>query len=90
MGKRQALAGSSGFWAVFILCNGEREDEGRQDHTHATCHSTGAATPMVRRRTESLEEEHHELEVDQLTVLVAEIQLVVVLQTTAGWRKAPA
>ena len=45
------MAGSSGFWAVFILCNGEREDEGRQGDTHATCHGTGAATPMERRRT---------------------------------------
>ena len=45
------MAGSSGFWAVFILCNGEREDEGSQHDTHATCHGTGAATPTVRRRT---------------------------------------
>ena len=45
------MAGSSGFWTVFILCNGEREDEGRQGDTHATCHGTGAATPMERRRT---------------------------------------
>jgi len=37
--------------AVFILCNGEREDEGRQGVTHATCRSTGAPTPTVRRRT---------------------------------------
>ena len=45
------MAGSSGFWAVFILCNGEREDEGRQGDTHATCHGTGATTPTVRRHT---------------------------------------
>ena len=44
------MAGSPGFWAVFILCNGEREDEGRQGDTHATCHRAGAATPTERRR----------------------------------------
>ena len=32
-GDGQALAGSPGFWAVFILCNGEREDEGRRGVT---------------------------------------------------------
>ena len=37
--------------AVFILCNGEREDEGRQGVTHATCRGTGAPTPTVWRRT---------------------------------------
>ena len=47
----QAQVGSSGFWAVFILCNDEREDEGRQGHTHSTCHGTGAPTPTVWRRT---------------------------------------
>ena len=47
----QAQVGSSGFWAVFILCNDEREDEGRQGVTHATCRGTGAPTPTVRRRT---------------------------------------
>ena len=36
---------------MFILCNGEREDEGRQGVTHATCHGTGAPTPTVWRRT---------------------------------------
>ena len=36
---------------MFILCNGEREDEGRQGVTHATCRGTGAPTPTVRRRT---------------------------------------
>ena len=45
------LAGSSGFWAVFILCNDERKDEGRQGITHATCRGTRAPTPTVRRRT---------------------------------------
>ena len=50
-GERQAQVGSSGFWAVFILCNDEREDEGRQGHTHSTCHGTGAPTPTVWRRT---------------------------------------
>ena len=50
-GEGQALAGSLGFWAVFILCNGEREDEGRQCDTHATCHGAGAAMPTDRRRT---------------------------------------
>ena len=45
------MAGSSGLWAVFSLCNGELEDEGRQGHTHSTCHGTDAATPSVRRRT---------------------------------------
>ena len=47
----QAQVGSSGFWAVFILCNDEREDEGSQGHTHSTCHGTGAPTPTVWRRT---------------------------------------
>ena len=50
-GERQAQVGSSGFWAVFILCNDEREDEGRPGHTHSTCHGTGAPTPTVWRRT---------------------------------------
>ena len=45
------MAGSSGFWVVFILCNGEREDEVRQGITPATCRGTGAPTPTVRRRT---------------------------------------
>ena len=36
---------------VFILCNGEREDEGRQGVTHATCRGTRAPTPTVRWRT---------------------------------------
>jgi len=45
------LAGSSGLWAVFSLCNGELEDEGRQGHTHSTCHGTDAPTPLVPQRT---------------------------------------
>ena len=45
------LAGSSGFWAVFILFNGKQEDEGRQGDTHATRYGTGAATSTVQRRT---------------------------------------
>jgi len=45
------LAGSLGFWAVFILCNGEREDEGRQGDAHAACHGAGTATTTDRRRT---------------------------------------
>ena len=36
---------------MFILCHGEREDEGRQGVTHATCRGTRAPTPTVRRRT---------------------------------------
>ena len=45
---------------MFILCNGEREDEGRQGHTHATGHGTGAATitaaaPAVRRHCDTSE-----------------------------------
>ena len=36
---------------MFILCNGEREDEGRQGVARATCPGTGAATPTERRRT---------------------------------------
>ena len=37
--------------AVFILCNDEREDEGRQGVTHAACCGTGAPAPSVRRCT---------------------------------------
>ena len=47
----RALVGSSASGFVFILCSDEREDEGRQGVTHATCHGTGAPTPTVRRRT---------------------------------------
>jgi len=45
------LAGSSGLWAVFSLCNGELEDEGRQGVTHAPCRDAGAPTPTTRWRT---------------------------------------
>ena len=45
------MAGSSGLWAVFSLCNGELEDEGRQGRTHSTCHGTDAPTPLVPQRT---------------------------------------
>jgi len=47
------LAGSPGFWAVFILCNGEREEERRQGVARATCPGTSGATPTERRRTET-------------------------------------
>ena len=46
----QALVGSSGFRAVFIFCNDEREDEGRQGITHAPCRDAGAPTPTTRWR----------------------------------------
>ena len=36
---------------MFILCNGERGDEGRQGVARATCPGTGAATPTERQRT---------------------------------------
>ena len=47
--KRRLDLRASG--AVVFLCNGEREDEGRQGVTHATCRGTRAPTPTVRRRT---------------------------------------